>query len=164
MLNRRIRLLASVLAGLTAAATVSACSSKDSANKSGDTIVIGLDCDTTGPGASYARPSCDATKDTIALVNSKGGVNGKQLRVVKVNVESAPIDATDLSAEVARVKAGQPDAVMVGTSAINFEILAQNTFYQQLPGTPRFTEATLGGVPAAWAQAHHGALNGVVGF
>jgi branched-chain amino acid transport system substrate-binding protein len=282
MYLRSKRLVAVAAAGLLFVPTVAACSSKDSGGGSSDTIVIGLDCDTTGPGASYAKPSCDATKDTIDLVNSKGGVNGKKLKVVegndesdptktptviqklvsqgakalilltssagalqaksliertgipvfmpvasnplvtqapnntylyelaettadwakllcgafeakgikslgflqdnspsevqfnqgflkaltcvKVDVQSAPIDATDLSAEVARVKSKNPDAVMVGTSAINFEILAQNTFHQQMADTPRFTEATLGAVPSAWAQAHSGALNGVVGF
>lgn len=284
MRNRRNRLIATVAAGLlvtSAAACSSSGKSSGGGSSSGD-IVIGLDCDTTGPGASYATPSCNATKDTIDLINSKGGVGGRKLRYVegndesdptktptvlqklvsqgakalilltssagalqaksliertgipvlmpvasnplvtqppnntylyelaettadwakllcgafqakgitslgflqdsspsevqfnqgflkaltcvKVDVQSAPIDATDLSAEVARIKSSNPGAVMVGTSSINFEILAQNTFFQQLPSTPRFTEATLGGVPSAWAQAQKGALNGVVGF
>lgn len=281
MRNRRTRLLAALTTGLLAT-SAAACSSSSKGGGSSDDIVIGLDCDTTGPGATYAKPSCDATKATIDLVNSKGGVGGKKLRYVEgndesdptktptvlrkllgegakalilltssagalqskaliersgvpvlmsvasnplvtqppnntylyelaettadwakllcgafqakgikslgflqdsspsevqfnhgflkaltcvqVDVQSAPIDATDLSAEVARIKGNRPDAVMVGTSSINFEVLAQNTLFQQLAGTPRFTEATLGAVPSAWAQAQKGALAGVVGF
>jgi branched-chain amino acid transport system substrate-binding protein len=293
MRTRRVRILTLATVGLLVLTACGSSSKKSTAAATGGStsasgpdashpIVIGLDCDTSGPGASYATPSCKATKDTIDLINSKGGVLGRKLTYVegndesdptktptviqklvsqgaqalflitssagalqaksliqrtgipvimsvasnplvtqapdndflyelaettanwaeelcgafqkkniktlgflqddsasevafnkgflsaltcvKADVQTAPIAATDLSAAVARLKADKNDAVMVGTSSINFEVLAQNTLHQQMDSVPRFTEATLGGVPAAWKQAQSGALNGLVGF
>lgn len=279
MRTPRMKLVAITAAGLLA---LTACGSSGGSDSGDGPIVIGLDCDTTGPGASYATPACDATKLAIEKVNSEGGVLGRDLKYVEANdesdptktptviqkliskkakalilitssagalqaksliertgvpvimpvaanplltsepnntylyslaattadwakslcgglekmgveklgflqdsspsqaqfnkgfiealdcvdveLESAPIDATDLSAEVARIKSKKPDAVMVGTQEINFEILAQNTLHQQMPDVPRFTEATLGAVPSAWKQANPGALDGLIGF
>lgn len=276
-----------ILAGLLSlalAGTLAGCgsSSGSASGASKNQVVVGLVCDTTGPGASYATPSCTATKEAIADLNAHGGILGHQVKVVQGNDESDPtrtpaviqklvgkganalimltssagvlqaksqiertkipvfmsvaanplvtsapnntylyqlgtptsvwadvycdalksmgatkvavlednspsqaqfaktitdgmkcvkldivtgdIDATDLSAQVAKIKAGKPDAVLVATQTTNFEVLAQNTLAQQLPDVPRLTQLLLSSVPSAWAQAQPGALKGLIGF
>lgn len=277
----RLRATIAGLLTLTVGAALTGCGSSGD-DDNGDTVVIGLVCDTTGPGAGYATPACTATKETIDQVNADGGIDGKKVKVVQGNDESDPtktptviqklvsqgadallmltssagvlqaksliertkipvfmpvaanpqvteppgntylyqlgtptsdwatvycaafdslgakkvaflqdsspsqvqfnkglidsldcvdldvvngsIDATDLSAEVAKIKDAGPDAVLVATQNANFDVLAQNTLHQQLPGVPRFTELLLSSLPSAWKQAQPGALEGLVGL
>ena len=56
----RLRATIAGLLTLTVGAALSGCGS--SGDDDGDTVVIGLVCDTTGPGAGYATPACTATK------------------------------------------------------------------------------------------------------
>ncbi|MDA3625550.1 ABC transporter substrate-binding protein [Saccharopolyspora sp. WRP15-2] len=66
-------------------------------------IIIGLVCDTSGPGASYAVPACNATKLAIDKINSEGGVRGRPLAYVEGNDESDPTKtATVLQKQVSR--------------------------------------------------------------
>jgi len=274
-----------VVAGLltlTLGGALTACGGSSSGGGAKDQVVLGLVCDTTGPGAGYATPACNATKDAVAQLNADGGLLGHPVKIVQGNDESDPtrtpaviqklvgqganalvmltssagvlqaksliertkipvfmsvaanplvtdppnntylyelgtptsvwakvycdalgsmgakkvavlednspsqqqfaktitddmkcvnldivtgdIDATDLSAEVAKIKADKPDAVLVATQTTNFEILAQNTLHQQLPKVPRLTQLLLSSVPSAWAQAQPGALDGLIGF
>src|SRR5207253_2072536 len=89
MHTRRTCVIVAVAVALTVA---SACSGgKKSGDSAHDPIVIGLDCDTTGPGAAYATPACTATKQTIDEINSQGGVlGGRKLSYVVGNDESDP--------------------------------------------------------------------------
>jgi branched-chain amino acid transport system substrate-binding protein len=50
-------------------------------------IVLGLQCDRTGPTQTVGVFLCPGYHDYIALVNSKGGVNGTRLRVVEIDHE-----------------------------------------------------------------------------
>lgn len=63
----------------------------DSAAADGEPIIIGINADTTGPGAPYSIPAFETVKDTIDLVNSQGGVLGRPLELIQGNDES---DAT----------------------------------------------------------------------
>ena len=45
-------------------------------------IVVGLQCDRTGPTQLVGTVLCPGYHDYIALVNSKGGVEGYKIRVV----------------------------------------------------------------------------------
>jgi branched-chain amino acid transport system substrate-binding protein len=50
-------------------------------------IVIGLQCDRTGPTQTVGVFLCPGYHDYIALVNSKGGVGGSKIRAVEIDTE-----------------------------------------------------------------------------
>jgi len=50
-------------------------------------IVVGLQCDRTGPTQIVGTVLCPGYHDYIALVNSKGGVEGYKIRVVEIDNE-----------------------------------------------------------------------------
>ena len=77
---RSFKLLSSVLAG--AAALVLAAPA--SAQKE---IVLGLQCDRTGPTQTVGVFLCPGYHDYIALVNSKGGINGVKFRAIEIDTE-----------------------------------------------------------------------------
>lgn len=79
-----------------------------------------------------------------------------------VAVETAPVDAADLSAQAARMKKSDPDVILVSSLGGNFEVLAHNTLHQQLPGVLRFSLASIGNQPDSWARTNPGALADVV--
>lgn len=79
-----------------------------------------------------------------------------------VAVETAPVDAADLSAQVARMKQADPDVILVSSLGGNFEVLAHNTLHQQIPGVLRFSLASIGNQPDSWARTNPGALADVV--
>lgn len=76
--------------------------------------------------------------------------------------EKGAAAASDLSAQVARIKDANVDAVMVTSVGGAFEVLAQNTLASQLPGKLRLSLASIGNQPASWKLANAGALNGLV--
>ena len=76
--------------------------------------------------------------------------------------EKAPVDTSDLNAQVARVKDSSPDAVLVSSVGGNFEVLAQNTLFDQMPDVTRFSLASIGNQPASWELANPGALEGLL--
>lgn len=73
--------------------------------------------------------------------------------------EKAAPDATDVTAQVTRVKNANPDVVLVSTSGGAYEILVQNTVAQVMKDLPRFTLYTLANQPSEWRTANAGALN-----
>ncbi len=50
-------------------------------------IVIGLQCDRTGPTQTIGPYFCPGYHDYVALVNSKGGIEGHKIRVIEVDHE-----------------------------------------------------------------------------
>jgi branched-chain amino acid transport system substrate-binding protein len=50
-------------------------------------IVIGLQCDRTGPTQLVGTVLCPGFHDYVALVNSKGGVEGRQLKALEIDHE-----------------------------------------------------------------------------
>jgi len=50
-------------------------------------IVVGLQCDRTGPTQIVGTVLCPGYHDYIALVNSRGGVEGHKIRVVEIDHE-----------------------------------------------------------------------------
>jgi branched-chain amino acid transport system substrate-binding protein len=76
--------------------------------------------------------------------------------------EKGATAASDLSAQVARLKNANVDAVMVTSLGGAFEVLAQNTLASQLAAKPRFSLASIGNQPDSWKLANPGALNGLV--
>jgi branched-chain amino acid transport system substrate-binding protein len=56
------------------------------AQSKGD-IVIGLQCDRTGPTQIVGTVLCPAFHDYIALINSKGGVEGHHIKAIEIDHE-----------------------------------------------------------------------------
>ncbi len=50
-------------------------------------IVIGVQCDRTGPTQIVGTVYCPAFHDYIALINSKGGVEGFPLKAIEIDHE-----------------------------------------------------------------------------
>src|SRR5881409_3619156 len=50
-------------------------------------IVIGLQCDRTGPTQIVGTVLCPGFHDYIALINSKGGVEGRQIKALEIDHE-----------------------------------------------------------------------------
>lgn len=53
----------------------------------GEEIVIGLQCDRTGPTGNIGSVLCPGYHDYVKLVNSRGGVEGRKIRVDEVDTE-----------------------------------------------------------------------------
>jgi branched-chain amino acid transport system substrate-binding protein len=69
-----------VAAGGLLAATPAAAQSKGE-------VVIGLQCDRTGPTQIVGTVLCPGFHDYIALVNSKGGIEGRQVKALEIDHE-----------------------------------------------------------------------------
>lgn len=82
--------------------------------------------------------------------------------VTITGVETAPVDAADLTAQTTRLMNGNPDTVLVASTGGNFEILAHNTLAKVAPEVQRFSLASIGNQPDSWALADPGALDGMV--
>jgi branched-chain amino acid transport system substrate-binding protein len=50
-------------------------------------VVLGLQCDRTGPTQTIGVFLCPGYHDYVALVNSKGGVEGYKIRVIEIDTE-----------------------------------------------------------------------------
>src|SRR5436189_197005 len=50
-------------------------------------LVFGLQCDRTGPTANVGTVLCPGYQDYIALINSKGGVEGYKIKVLEIDNE-----------------------------------------------------------------------------
>ena len=50
-------------------------------------IIVGGMCDRTGPTATVGTVLCPGYQDYIALINSKGGVEGYKIKVIEVDNE-----------------------------------------------------------------------------
>ncbi|MFC4605252.1 ABC transporter substrate-binding protein [Rhodococcus kronopolitis] len=75
-------LLVAAALGLTGCASVTAMSP--------ETIVIGLDEDSTGPGASYSTIAGQTVRFAVDMLNERGGIDGKRVELVVENDESSP--------------------------------------------------------------------------
>lgn len=76
--------------------------------------------------------------------------------------EEADVDASDVNAQIARIADEDPDAVLVSSVGGNFEVVAQNTLFQQMPDVTRFSLASIGNQPETWDLANPGALEGLI--
>jgi branched-chain amino acid transport system substrate-binding protein len=78
------------------------------------------------------------------------------------DVETASGTTSDVTAQVARLKSHNPDAVLVADLGGQFEVLAQEAVHQLMPSTPRYSLATIVNEPTTWTLATPGSLNGVI--
>lgn len=79
-----------------------------------------------------------------------------------VDVETAPGSTSDVTAQVARLKSHNPNAVLVADLGGQFEILAQEAVHQLMSSVPRYSLATIVNEPQTWSLANPGSLNGVI--
>lgn len=61
-----------------------------------DYIVIGMDEDSTGPGASYSTIAGTTVRATIDRINAEGGIDGTPVRLVVENDESSPTNTPSI--------------------------------------------------------------------
>ncbi|MGJ3507220.1 ABC transporter substrate-binding protein [Enemella sp. A6] len=127
--------------------------------------------------ADWAKAYCGAFEakgfSKVALLSdSTPTIEGLNEMIIKgmeaecgvdiVAYEKAPMDASDVSAQVARAKNANPDVIIVTSVGGNIEVLFHNTAAQQMPDVMRFSLASLGNQPEVWKTANPGALEGVV--
>lgn len=82
--------------------------------------------------------------------------------IEQVANEKVATDSFDVSAQIARVKASNPDAVLVMSLGGQAEVLVQKGLFQQMPGIKRFSLASIGNQPTTWELADPGSLEGLV--
>jgi branched-chain amino acid transport system substrate-binding protein len=96
------------------------------------------------------------------------GLNGSLLpkftsRGIQIIAEQkVPLDASDVNAQVARLRDSNPDAVYVGSLGGQLEASIHSALYQQMPNVPRFSLASIGNQPGTWKLANPGALGGLI--
>lgn len=125
--------------------------------------------------AQWVPVYCDAFKaeqdssiailaDDSAVIKGMSDIMLPELEkcVTVTDVIAAPLNSQDVSAQVARISQGKPDAVLVMSIGGQFEVLAQNTLAQLAPDLSRFSLAGLGNESDAWGIADPGTLEGVV--
>src|SRR5712664_3830468 len=101
-------------------------------------IVIGVQCDRTGPTQIVGTVLCPGFHDYIALVNSKGGVEGRKINALEVDHEYKVPPAVE-SYERFK-KEGAVSIAVYGTPQIY--ALAAKLTEDRLPGTsPGFGSA-----------------------
>ncbi len=71
--RKYLAVLAGAMAGLCVAGTASAADQKE--------ILIGAQCDRTGPTQITGTVFCPAVQDYVNLINSKGGIDGYKVRI-----------------------------------------------------------------------------------
>src|SRR6185369_15755722 len=126
----------------------------------------------TDIGTIYAAAFQKMGVKTLGVISDDSptiaGINGLLLPKIQaagvtiVAQEKAPLDANDVTAQILRIKEKKPDAVLVCSLGGQLEVLFENTLYQQLRKTPRFSLASIGNQPATWALAQPNALDGLV--
>lgn len=79
-----------------------------------------------------------------------------------VTDQTASPDATDVTAQVVRVKQAKPDAVLIASVGGQIEAQFQNATASQMPDTPRFSLAALGNQPDAWKLLNPGVGDNLV--
>ncbi|MFI6309345.1 ABC transporter substrate-binding protein [Nocardia fusca] len=92
-----------------------------------DYIVIGMDEDSTGPGASYSTIAGDTVRATVDRLNAEGGIGGKEVRLVVENDESSPTNTPSIIRKLVDQGAA---AVILATgsgSALQAKQISQST-------------------------------------
>jgi branched-chain amino acid transport system substrate-binding protein len=124
MQNRSMKILLAV-AATTAGASLA------TANAAEQDIVIGIQCDRTGPTQLVGVNLCPGTEDYIALINSRGGVDGHKIKAIELDNEYKVPPAIE---EYERQKAAGAVSIMLyGTPQT--QALTQKLNEDKIPGT-----------------------------
>jgi branched-chain amino acid transport system substrate-binding protein len=131
------RFLAIVTALVVAAAGLFTAASSPAQQSKGE-IVIGVQCDRTGPTQIVGTVLCPGTHDYFALVNSKGGVEGYQIKALEIDHEYKVPPAVESYER--HKKDGAVSIAVYGTPQIY--ALAAKLTEDRIPGTsPGFGSA-----------------------
>jgi branched-chain amino acid transport system substrate-binding protein len=126
-----------ILTALTLAAGSLLAAAPSHAQSKGE-IVIGLQCDRTGATQIVGTVLCPGFHDYIALVNSKGGVEGRQLKAIEIDHEYKVPPAVESYER--HKKEGAVTMAIYGTPQIY--ALQQKLTEDRIPGTsPGFGSA-----------------------
>ena len=123
-------------------------------------IVIGMQCDRTGPTGAVGTKWCRGYRDSIDLVNAKGGVSGYTLNVVEIDHDGKVPVAMDAYEQFK--KAGAVLVFLYGMKETH--ALARKLGEDRVPGTaPGFSPAAAAGgtrfpylfpiAATSWSQA-----------
>jgi branched-chain amino acid transport system substrate-binding protein len=94
-------------------------------------IVLGLQCDRTGPTQTVGVFLCPGYHDYVALVNSKGGINGVKLKVIEIDHEYKVPPAVE-----AYERHKKEGAVLIGVYGTpQTQALTQRLTEDKIPGT-----------------------------
>lgn len=123
-------------------------------------------------GTTYAAAWVKAGIKRVAVITddspTMAGLNGALVPILEkagidiVANEKAPLNSSDVTAQVSRLKKSSPDAVLVSSLGGQLEILFQDALSQMMAGVPRFSLASIGNQPETWALAKPGVLDGLV--
>jgi len=117
-----------VLEGVLAAVAALAFAAPAQAQKE---IVIGLQCDRTGPTQNVGLFLCPGYHDYIALVNSKGGVEGTKIKAIEIDNEYKVPPAVE-----AYERHKKEGAVLIGLYGTpQTQALTQRLTEDKIPGT-----------------------------
>jgi branched-chain amino acid transport system substrate-binding protein len=116
-------MLTGVAAGLVLAVTTASAQQKE--------IVIGAQCDRTGPTLIAGVPMCPAFHDYISLVNHKGGIDGYRLKVNEIDTEYKVPQSVEAYERLK--KDGSVSILVWGTPAV--QALTQKLTEDRIPGT-----------------------------
>ncbi len=116
-------LAAGVAGGLVVAAATAAAQQKE--------IVIGAQCDRTGPTLIAGVPMCPAFHDYVSLVNKTGGVEGYRIRVSEIDTEYKVPQSVEAYERLK--KEGAVSVLIWGTPAV--QALTQKLMEDRIPGT-----------------------------
>lgn len=101
---KRFKAGALLAAGALVASALAGCGSTGgstgSGNAIGDTIKIGVNYELSGNVATYGQDSVKGIEMAIAEINAAGGIDGKQIEVVKYDTKSEPAEATTLATKL----------------------------------------------------------------
>src|SRR5499433_4045619 len=101
-------------------------------------IVIGLQCDRTGPTQIVGTVLCPGFHDYIALVNSKGGIEGHKIKAMEVDHEYKVPESVEAYERFKQ--AGAVSIAVYGTPQIY--ALTEKLTEDRIPGTsPGFGRA-----------------------
>ena len=125
-----------------------------------------------GIGSAFAEGMTQEGYERLAIVSDdnstiQGYVPSLAGTIIDAGLEEVahervPDDASDVSPQIARVKAADPDVVLVMSLGGQVEAAVQNALHQQLPDVPRFSLASIGNQPTTWDLADPGALEGLI--
>ncbi|MBI5440374.1 MAG: ABC transporter substrate-binding protein [Deltaproteobacteria bacterium] len=116
---------------------VTALATATSALAAEDAYVVGLSGAVTGPSAGTLAPVVETIKAYVDTLNGKGGVNGKQVKLVILDDQAEPSKA---AANTKRLIAQEEAVLLINTSL-------SSTY------APMLTEAKRAGVPVFFAGA-----------
>jgi branched-chain amino acid transport system substrate-binding protein len=94
-------------------------------------LVIGAQCDRTGPTLIAGVPMCPAFHDYVDLVNRKGGAEGYKLRVAEIDTEYKVPQSVEAYERLK--KEGALSILVWGTPAV--QALTQKLHEDKIPGT-----------------------------